>query len=124
MPINPDGSCVYSNDDADRLRYLLRDVAPVVSVARDTLGGESRASLMLCIVLDPRDKWANGILENARYARFALHADRVARIECFSGGHGCAKFRAGKVRSLEHIAERLTKWATESAAMQAQAVTP
>lgn len=95
-----------STQDQETLQALIKG-APLIQVQRSTLGGEANASLMILIVLDDRATWANGIMENSRYSRFSIHSDQ--RLSSFSGSTG-VKFRAGKIKSIEHAAQRINEW--------------
>ena len=85
----------------------IQSKTPTIRVRRDTLGGEARASLMLVIGFDPKETWVNNIFENSRYARFHLHHD--GKLEMFVRS-GVAKFRACRVKNVEHAAQKLVAW--------------
>lgn len=98
-------------ENVNLLKTELLKSFPVVGVNRYTLGGEENASLGIVISLDPRETWANGILENSRYAKFMLNADGgLSRIS----GWNTPKFRAGKVKDLNHAITRLKEWGLTS----------
>ena len=107
----------YTQADADKLLSLLRDEAPVVRVHLSTLGGSDKASLMILISLDEQSTWRNGILENSRYKRLAMHHD--GKIEQFSG-YGCAPFRKCPAKSIEHAASKILDWIDASNAILRQ----
>lgn len=79
---------------AENLRKSLFSEYYVRSVSVDTLGHGARVHLLIC--LDRKETWANGILQNSRYGRFSLDVT-TGRLEMFSGGYKCAKFRRCKV---------------------------
>jgi hypothetical protein len=94
--------------------------APVVRAQVSTLGGKERVTLMILIVWDPKETWANGIMENARYARFSLYRD--GKLEMFSGGAGnvdgqfkrAKTFRRTVVKSLDDLLTKLNKYVAEA----------
>jgi hypothetical protein len=45
---------------------------PYSSCKVSLLGGESQAAIMICIGLDSKRTWTNGIFENSRYVRFSI----------------------------------------------------
>lgn len=94
-----------TTQDQETLQNLITG-APLIKVQRSTLGGEQNASLMILVVLDDKSTWTNGIMENARYARFSIHKDRI---ESFSNSTGL-HFRAGKIKSIEHAAQKINYW--------------
>lgn len=98
---------IYTKEDAARLKELLN--APVVRVSLATLGGVHRASLMVCLSLDERDTWQNGILENSRYAHFSVTSGEH-KLELFSGGLRSVKFRKCNAESVPQIAEKINGW--------------
>lgn len=55
--------------DALALQAVLEKTFPIAHVRLDTLGGVERGSLMVTVCLDPREKWANGIMENSRFLK-------------------------------------------------------
>lgn len=77
-----------------------------------TLGGESRASLIITVSLDARETWNNGILENSRYAKFYL-GTTDNKLEMISG-HGGAKFRKCSVKTPEELAIKIDSWVCKS----------
>lgn len=76
------------------------------------------ASVHLTISLDPRNTWENGIMENSRYARFSWDT-QTSKLEMFSGGYKCAKFRKCTVKgdSAEGIKQKIQDWITASNAL-------
>ena len=107
----------YTQADADKMFSLLNNAAPYVSVRLSTLGGADKASLMILVSLDARETWRNGILENSRYKRLAMHHD--GKIEQFSG-YGCAPFRKCPAKSIEHAASKILAWIDASHAILRQ----
>lgn len=98
---------IYTQQDADTIKQLLR--AEEVSVQFSTLGGAHNASIMILVCLEPRTTWSNGILQNSKYARFALHS-RENRVELFSGGLRTLKFRKAQIKTVEDAAAKIQKW--------------
>ena len=98
----------FTNDHRLELIGLLN--APYVSVSLSTLGGQENSALMLTISLDPKEAWANGILQNSRYAHFSIDsADN--KVELFSGGYKLNKFRkTAPIKSILDAAEKIQKW--------------
>lgn len=97
---------IFTQEHATKLQSSIK--AEIVQVKLSTLGGVERASLMILVSLDARETWANGILENSRYACFSITSD--SKIELFSGGHKLAKFRKTKVKSIEDAAAKIQRW--------------
>ena len=89
------------------VRYLNgRIKAPYVHTEVSTLGGVARASAMLTVSADPKSKWANGILQNSRYAMFRI--DRDGTIENF---HGRLKhMRRIKVKTLPEAVTKINRY--------------
>lgn len=109
-PYNP--HTAYSEADRAKLQSELQTAFPFVNVNRSTLGGENKASLLVTVSMDKREKWPNNILENSRYAKFHL-SNR--KLECISGGRvsqGWAKLRKSVVRDADHAATKIIAWAT------------
>jgi hypothetical protein len=98
----------------EALRGALAAVPGVkfVTVSRDTLGGEYRASLFVRLSLDARDDWRNGIYNNSRHLALTIHAN--GNTEALLRCHTSAKFRAGKSKDHAHIVARVAKWAAET----------
>ena len=100
---------IYTKEHAAELQELLAGCAPVVRVNYSDLGGAHNASLMILIVLDERETWKYGIMENSRYARFAVHS-KENKLEQFSKPLEVEKFRKTSVKSITEIAEKLKVW--------------
>ena len=84
--------------------------APYVAGYVSTLGG--RPSVMLTFSLDPRESWANSILQNSRYAQMSVHyPDR--KIEHFSGWR-LGKFRKAAFKSPADAVAKLNKWIAQA----------
>jgi len=74
--------------------------APFSRVNISTLGGKERASLLITISLDPREEWANGIIENSRLTRFHLSHDGILdQFHRFS--RPVKPFRKTRVKSID-----------------------
>ena len=80
--------------------------APYVSAYKSTLGGNDRVSIMLTISLDPKEAWANNILQNSRYMNMHLHND--ATLQQISGSK--LKFRKTRVVSADDVVAKLNKF--------------
>lgn len=98
---------IYTIEHAKELKAAIN--APFVSVNLSTLGGNHRASLMVCVSVDARETWQNGILENSRYARFSVTSGEH-KLELFSGGLRSVKFRKCNAESVPQIAEKINGW--------------
>lgn len=105
-------------ETAQELQTLLDGIAPVVIVSRTPLDGA-----FLLISLDPKDTWANGILENSRYVRMSVTPNQKIGlpvselvIEHFSGSFTMIrndknlKFRKCKAKNLDEVADRIKKY--------------
>ena len=57
--------------------------APFVKAYHSTLGGDKNVSILLTISLDPKDTWANNILENSNYGKY--HISNDGTVEYISG---------------------------------------
>ncbi len=77
---------ILTTHDALALQAVLEKTFPTVRVRLDTLGGVERAALIVTLSLDPREEWANGILENSRYLKVMI--DHEGTLESISMG-GC-----------------------------------
>jgi len=69
-------------------------------------------SIMLVVSLDQRSDWANGILENSRYAKISIDADGT--IEHFSGT--LPKFRKCKAKDATAAVIKLNAWLAKATA--------
>ena len=86
---------------------LKRDVkAPYVNAYVTTLGGADRPTVMFTISLDPKEKWANKILENSRYAHFSL--EHTGYVSQFTRSRGFPNMRAGHTKDYKHLLKRIT----------------
>jgi len=84
--------------------------APYVSVNISTLGGLERASILISLSLDPKEKWINGIYHNSRYLQFNLERD--GELECFSGSRHSQglKFRKTRVKSVQAAIDKINSY--------------
>lgn len=83
--------------------------APYVHSQVSTLGGESRASVIIRVSLDPKTKWANGIYLNSRYAMW--HLGRDGTLEQFQVSYRVGKkMRKQKATSLPDTIARINKY--------------
>ena len=103
------------NADTEAQRRTVADYVrsnintPYVRVAVSTLGGVSRASVMIRVSLDKKEKWANGIFQNSRY--FQMSLDRNGELEQFSLHYKLPrKFRKAKAKSLGDAVVKINKY--------------
>jgi len=73
-----------------------------------TLGGVSRAAIIVRVSLDPKSKWSNGIYQNSRYAMFRL--DRNGTLEQFAQSYLLKKMRKQKATSVPDAIARINKY--------------
>jgi hypothetical protein len=96
------------SEGRERMEEALRQCVPHARVHLSTLGGKGNESLMILVCFDPKESWANGILENSRYSRFHLCSDR--ELELFSGGlkrELGVGFRKTKAKSVDDATDRI-----------------
>ena len=93
--------------------YVRKNVnAPFVSVQVSTLGGVSRASVMIKASLDKKEKWYNGIFQNSRY--FMMSLDRNGELEQFSSHYKLPKkFRKVRAKSLGDAVVKINKYISQ-----------
>ena len=88
---------------------LIRDInAPYVHAEVSTLGGASRASLIVKVSKDDRQAWVNQILHNSRYAMFYISNDGT--MELFAKHYLMPKFRRTKVNTIQDIVNKINKY--------------
>lgn len=106
---NPDNLFSSKAEAEAALNFLLRHLGefPFVKGYVATLGGEHRASVLLTVSLDPRESWANGILENSQYGKFSLSYE--GKLEHFSG-YGLGKMRMSRASSVTDAGRRLREF--------------
>ena len=97
----------------DDLASLIRIQDPLNTiqhcyVQKSTLGGVDKASLMVKASLQSKNDWMNGIFHNSQYAMFSLDADD--KLTLFAKHHTMPKFRKCKVKSLQHVAEKIASY--------------
>lgn len=90
--------------DTEQTAFGLLVNAPYVTSRTSRFGGS--VCLAVTVSLDKRSDWANGILENSRYAKFFIEADGT--IEHFSGS--LPKFRKCKVADIDGAAAKINTW--------------
>lgn len=78
---------------------------PYVGVGHSTLGGIENVSIFVTISLDPRHAWANGILENSRYARIHVHNDGT--VEQISGYQ--LKLRKFTAKNMAQVIDKINQ---------------
>lgn len=93
-----------TKDDCDKIVTALRKVFPYVNGYLSTLGGPKHTSVMLTVSFEPKSAWANGILQNSKYAIF----DIEDKIKHFSGG--APLFIARKFKSVDVTIQKITEW--------------
>ena len=99
---------MLTQDNANQVHAALSSIdLPFLTVEFSTLGGIEHASILVTISKQKREEWENGIFHNSSYRMFSLTPDM--RLESFSG-YNTNKFRAGKVKSVEHAIEKLKTW--------------
>ena len=79
-------------------------LVPHCKVSKSDLGGYTSYFIHLSLD-DPKD-WVNGIYHNSRYAIFSV-GDKV---ELISSGTGMPKFRKGKVKNQDQLADRIINY--------------
>ena len=91
-------------------KYMERGIkAPYVYSQVSTLGGVTRAAVIINVSLDPKSKWPNGILQNSRHAMF--HLGRNGVLEQFAGSYRLSKkMRKTTVKSLADAAEKINRY--------------
>lgn len=82
--------------------------APYVYTQVSTLGGASRASIIVKVSLDPKSKWVNDIFQNSRY--FMVHIHRDGELDMFSKSYKLEKMRKSKVKSLPEAVAKINKY--------------
>ena len=92
--------------DVETVAEALKDVFPWIHVDRSTLGGEARASLFVKVSLDPKETWENGILQNSRWALFAIQAGKLY----MAYGGNVPKFRKVDAKSVDNVIGKITAW--------------
>ena len=80
--------------------------APYVNAQVASLGGPENVSVIFTVSADPKESWANGILDNSRYGKFYLHND--GDVEQFSGAFAGWKqpnraVRSRNVKSIDQL---------------------
>lgn len=86
--------------------------APYVYATASTLGGLSKASIIIKVSLDHRSKWHNGIFQNSRYAMFHLSGDGT--LEQFSKHYKLPKMRKSKAKSLPDAVKKIQAYLTKA----------
>jgi len=89
----------------DQVKALLVDHFPWVSIAVSSLGVTN--SLMVKLSLDRRETWVNGILENSRWAVFAVHQEGTELKLSTVLASGLPKIRKCRVKTPENIRDKI-----------------
>jgi len=98
-----------ANDRSMITKYFSTKIkAPWVHVEVSTLGGASRASVIIKISLDSKKSWHNGILQNSRYAMFHLGRDGV--LEQFAKSYQISKMRKSRVKTATEAVVKINKY--------------
>ena len=94
-------------------RYIRENInAPYVSASVSTLGGASRASIMMSVSLDKKEKWPNLIYQNSRY--FLMSLDRNGVLEQFNSHYKLSKrFRKARAKSLGDAVVKINKYISQ-----------
>ena len=101
---------IYTEQHAQELKEKLSALVPHANVYLSTLGGAERTSLMILVVLDARETWANKIMENARHARFSVTSG-AHKLEAFViSPRSIGNFRKTNAESVDEIATKIKKW--------------
>lgn len=99
----PENDMALTFNDTEQTALGLLVAAPYVTSKVGRLGGQH---LLVTVALDKRSDWANGILENSRYAKFLIDPDGT--VENFSGS--LPKFRKCKVADVDTLAAKINAW--------------
>ncbi len=94
--------------DAETLKDLIESKVklPVVKASVSKLGDQPSVSGVLGF--EPRDSWANGILENSKHAKFIFHfSDMTLQIVT---SHKTEKMRKTKFKDPQDGLAKLDKW--------------
>ena len=97
---------MLTQDNANQVHAALAHL-PYATVQFSTLGSVEKASILVTISKQKKEDFPSHILQNSNYRMFHLTHDM--RLESFSG-YNTNKFRAGKVKSVEHAIEKLKTW--------------
>ena len=95
----------------------LKKKVPFVSVTKSTLGGPGRGALMLTFSLDPREQWANRILQNSRYSNLDIGQDGV--VVNFSGNN--PKMRKFQATTIDEVVRKIGIYIDKISSMTASA---
>ena len=77
-----------------------------LKVSTSSLGGSESGFVHLS--LDKKEDWINNIFHNSRYAIFTVGSD--SKLELISKHYNMPKFRKCKVKSIEHVAEKIRNY--------------
>jgi hypothetical protein len=107
-------------ETVEPLREALAAIPGVrfLTVSRDTLGGEYRASLYIRLSLEAPESWPYRIYHNSRHLALWVRANQD--VEVSLRGSGLPKFRAGKSKDHAHIVARVRKWVEACNAAKAE----
>ena len=82
--------------------------APVVNATSSPLGGMERPSILITVILQPKDEWANGIVHNAKYVRF--HLNFTGTLEQVASNQVKQRMRKTRVDSVEEAIEDINRF--------------
>ena len=101
-----------------------------VPVANASAGSFDYESIYLLVVFDPKDQWANGIMENANYYRARIESDGTVEVftqSLYKKGQRPSyesrlpvKFRKTKAKSVDEAIAKLMKFTDEVKAQLGQ----
>ena len=63
----------------EQIREAIAPLVPHFSIHKGNLGTEN---ILMCIMFDKKETWANGIMENSNYVRIIV--DEKGEFECFT----------------------------------------
>ena len=78
---------------------------PYLNIYHSTLGGKENISILLCVSLDNRETWANGILQNSAYMK--LHILNFGKIYMICRDRKVKKFRKCNFKNIDDLIEKL-----------------
>jgi hypothetical protein len=83
--------------------------APSVNAALSALSNPKQATVMIRVVLDPKEKWGNGIWQNARFLLFSF--EQNGTLELFNKFYNIeAKFRKTRVKSVDDAINKINQF--------------
>jgi len=95
----------FENADDFRQKLVSKLNFPYVSCQISTLGGKENISILLCISLDSKENWYNGIKENSSYYHF--HISNTGIVKNFSKQYNLKHIRKFKSKNINHLIKKL-----------------